>query len=408
MFKPTIIEVKPKTIETENEFINLRRQQSSFGKIIRINLSQDNNESQPNKIFQFLFQFMAQIALLWYCFFLYFQLITEHQVGNGDLSIDLFTICATAMILVLSLHSLTLFHKQKRVRSLLNRCESFYITSSEQNFGVYTSDDHEIESNFEQINGSIKKLINILHILSYQNPVFLLSMALILSLVMRDLVFVFPTYNPTKWKENLRWAILINAGYVLFSFYFNRILLYALSLFTILVHHIAGEYKCMTITLQKLSTQNSGNLRKIYKGLTKITDRHSNLLQMLNDIDNVFNIPLLASEMFCIVSIPLVGFTFLYARDALSIGVGTISLLAFKISYCFLGQRVTTSAVKFESAVYECEWLEFDPDARKQFRLILQLAQKSVGVTSGGFHYINHSQMTQVDQCFYYESAQDL
>lgn len=51
---------------------------------------------------------------------------------------------------------------------------------------------------------------------------------------------------------------------------------------------------------------------------------------------------------------------------------------------CLTGQRVKDASIEFERAVYDCKWENFNVKNRKIVLLMLQMAQKNMGLSAGG------------------------
>lgn len=69
-----------------------------------------------------------------------------------------------------------------------------------------------------------------------------------------------------------------------------------------------------------------------------------------------------------------------------------------------LGQEISSSAEEFAKAAYACNWNDFDKKNRKAFAIILMMAQKVAGVSSGGFHFSNNLEIWQVKPSFFFKS----
>lgn len=304
---------------------------------------------------------------------------------------DVFTISGCTMCSITCFQVFMLFRSQRMLRSLFDRCTVFHqarVTSKGR------------KQTFEQVNGTIAKPIALMHGLSYANPIFLTGASLVVTLILKRVHFALPMYRTADWMTKPHWAVLLSCLLIMTIFYFNRVMVFTFSLFTIFVHEIAGEYKCLGLAINDLSllAEEESDDKQVSEQLNGIGARHSNLLTMLSDLNDLFSTSLLASELFSIVGIPLCGFSFLFRDSSVTAGVGAAFTVLFKILYSLVGQHIITSANQFEAALYECNWIEFSPWNRKQLALMMLLAQKPVGLRSGGFHYVDHAQLMSVSR----------
>lgn len=381
------VQVKPFDYKPESKFIKIRKLQSIFGGVLGIDASKGHREK--NKIqTNIILQFITQLIIYGYILFLYLLMIEAHIDARAIFSVDLFVLCSSTLTFILSVHAFILFKNRFRIEDLLNQCENLGHTPNGFKPQLTTPND------------SIIKLTQALLKLSYANPIFYFCFVVITLMCTQDVVYAFPTYESKYWEKSLLSFVVINGGYILLTFLFNRILFCTFSLFTILVYYVTSEFKCLSVILLELSQskhiQNANSTSTI---LNQIIERHSNLIQMVKDVDKIFSIPLLTSEMFCIICIPLVGFTLFYVDDCFNVALGAIFVVFFKLSYCVYGQQIIDSAFEFEMALHNSNWLVLDPNLRRTLLFSIRIAQKPIGISSGGFHFINHSQMTKVNYC---------
>lgn len=147
--------------------------------------------------------------------------------------------------------------------------------------------------------------------------------------------------------------------------------------------------------MQEINQVDHSNVENISKMIISIGRQHSELIQMVKHVNLIFSNSLLTNELFCITCVPFVGVLVL-TNQYFNIAFAVIFLILFNMTYSFLGQKVIDSANKFSEVIYNCDWTQFSTWNRKQLVLIMLMAQQPVGIKSGGFHYVDYRQLTQV------------
>lgn len=397
MSKKEIVQVSPIGLRPEEDFVDLRELQSNFGYILGIQLVQERKQSRINfEKLKYVLHLIAQLVLFTFCYFLMSRMIQAHKQSQSVLSLDVYSLCGSIMFLIMSFEACTIFYYQPLLCKLLNQCEQMYRLEGSAGW---------MSATYKQCSGSIHQKIRIMHLMSMGDPIFLKTAAIIMCLVTKKVHLALPVYTLAGWMEELKWAVFFNIIVVVLSFYFNRVLFYFFSLFTILVHHVAGEYKYLSLAVREIQVikhnEISSEKMEVTGQLKIINKRHSNVIDMINNLDTIFGLPFLASEIFCIVGIPLVSYGLLIDQSVLNASIGSLFVLLFSMFYSFLGQYIITSAEEFETAVNECEWLDFKPSERKFLAYIMQMAQKQLGIRSAGFHLVDHKQLMQVNAVFF-------
>lgn len=68
---------------------------------------------------------------------------------------------------------------------------------------------------------------------------------------------------------------------------------------------------------------------------------------------------------------------------------------------CFTGQRVMDASTKFERAVYDCKWENFNKANMKIVQIMLQSSQKTMKLSAGGIIMLSFSCLMQVNRSVY-------
>lgn len=369
MNKENIIQVTAFNPSTEENFRNLKKLQSSFGRIIGVNFKMPKNSRENLAWF-----LLSQSFICSFVIFLVAELLVAIYDDDDDQSFYLFAISSLPQLGVMSFYASAMFSKRVEIHDLFERCEIFYRVAK------------------MSFNNEWKyKVIFTLHRMSFSVPIFLSLSSLIVSIVTQDILLIYPTYNMKYWNSHLIEACTVNMMYAVASLFANRAIYFILTLFTVITDHIQCEYKYLIVTAHK--TGKGSNVSEI---LNQIIDQHSKTIQIIKDTDKIFYMPMFANEGFCMIGIPYVGFSLIYLENSVMLAFTMGFLVMFNLMYCIFGQQIIDSAAEFEASLYGLDWLSFNVDERRKLIFILRMAQKPIGVTSGGFHFLGHPQMTQV------------
>lgn len=157
---------------------------------------------------------------------------------------------------------------------------------------------------------------------------------------------------------------------------------------------ITNQYKELNKSLHSLQSLKS-NLAKA-RQLDLIGHKHSELLKNLEIFSSIYMIPLLMNEFLCIVCslAPLV--MFIYNTNEIVSAAAAATVPCFNSIYPILGENVSSAAVDFALVASDINWIYLSNRNRKKLSMIIMMAQKPVGISSGKFHYSNHLEITQV------------
>lgn len=79
-----------------------------------------------------------------------------------------------------------------------------------------------------------------------------------------------------------------------------------------------------------------------------------------------------------------------------SMFVAMMALVCIYFAYSYYGQQITNKAEEISNALYASAWLDLLPRKKKIVAIAIQMAQKPLGVTVGGFHYVSYKQFGDV------------
>lgn len=385
MVQVTEVNVEPFNKNPAANFTKLRNQQAKIGTKFGIHLT---NEGAKQNFTSFMLIAVAQLFEISFIIFLFVQLIAHHLRNKGIPMMDICSINTAVTTVVVTYQTWIMYHYQALLRSLFDRCENFY---------QVRDDEKWISKSFEDVNGTINRSTTLMSKLGNFNVVLFPAIGIIASLIIKEFQFFVPTYNVFEWMNNFYWVLVFNLLFICLAIYYNHTLFLSLNIFRIIVHHLAGEYNYLCSALQDIETIScdSDHFEQISKKLTCIGRRHSKILEMIKDMDTIFSRCLLAIEMYCVIAIPLMFFSF-QELQFLAIALGFLFEIIFNSIYSICGQQIINGAEEFGSALYECDWLTYSPWNRKELALIMLMAQKPVGIRSGGFYFVNFVQLLKV------------
>lgn len=78
-------------------------------------------------------------------------------------------------------------------------------------------------------------------------------------------------------------------------------------------------------------------------------------MQLVKYIDEIFNIPLLVNEGFCIGGIPFGSFCLFYIEDGAIIAIGIMALILLNLLYCVFRQNMIEAAYEFKTSLYNLD-----------------------------------------------------
>ncbi|CAH1638976.1 unnamed protein product [Spodoptera littoralis] len=130
--------------------------------------------------------------------------------------------------------------------------------------------------------------------------------------------------------------------------------------------------------------------------LKDIIQRHAFNVSLLEEIEDVMRGPNAVGFLFLIVGL---------VAELLGGLNNTILQLPFTLSQmgtdCFLGQKIMDANIKFEHAVYDCKWENFNQVNKKIVLVMLQNSQKTMTLTAGGMATLSFSYFMNIIRSTY-------
>lgn len=319
------------------------------------------------------------------------SLVHEYKHGRVNFA----NICQTMIIVVGSLfidYSIVfLFAYHDRLTGLLEYCAKLSKTEG-------------FDETF------LLKTTRLLYRLGFIIPIWDATAAIMVSLVRWEHHTPIPMHYPQELMDDFKYYVLLFIWQLFFNFAFWQIILFLVCTYIILVQHIQAQYQALGRKLRELTdaaqlkkANAKGSDVEFSKQLDTIGREHAELLQIIGDTNKIFEFSLIINEFFAIVCITIALITFQYEQEETVFACQCVLLFSIYLIYPYLGQEITTTAEDFADAGIECNWVDLSVVNKKKLGLIVMMAQQPVGLSSGGFHYSNYLEMSQV--C--YEARRD-
>lgn len=363
----------PSAMKNLIAFQNLRRNYQVFARIQGINPTTGSSSASKRicVAYQFLLHFHSLLGL---CFLAYefSNKRVEFLGGIECLIIILGTVCNASC-------GLFLFINQHKLKDLFDFCERL------------STNTHFNETLLLRIAKTIQILAAIV-------PTTCAIGTALVSLYLKKGLLPIPIYYPAFLAENTGFYVFLFTYQVIFNVIFWLFYSIFLSTYVILVEHVSGKYIILCNMLEELHENRVQSLTiiQINNKITQIGKEHAELLWIIRQANSIFEIPLFCNQVFAIMSITMTFTIMIYEHKDVVFAIQGIVVFSGCLLYPFLGERISKNAEKFLDVVYECEWLILSPSQRKAISLIIMMAQKSVGFSTGGFHFSNYMEITQV------------
>lgn len=378
--KNNFITVKP--LRNENHLLlkDYQTRYSNFAKTIGIDTS---NHTAHNISWRNIFVCtFIQIFVLIVSVIDIGLLVHEHLNGRGVFFKDIRTLTINIGILCTSIPGIMLVKNQHQLLAVLNWCNSV------------TSDPQLV---MKQI-----KTIKIGYGLAFWQPTYDTVSTLIFCVLLKTRLLPLTTYNADLITQNWTEYIVMYLIFVAHSFAFWRVSLFALTTYIVLVRFISKQYEVLSQMINEGSGPGSKRSQiEIGQNLNTIGQMHVELLNNLTVFSNLYTMILLINETFCVAVVSIAVTSFLYQPNEINFAIIALMSVIYNLLYPVFGEEISSSAEDFEKAIYYCDWNDMSVRNRKSVALILLMAQKPVGVTSGGFHFSNYTELSQIFKMSY-------
>ncbi|XP_035784204.1 odorant receptor 4-like [Anopheles albimanus] len=157
------------------------------------------------------------------------------------------------------------------------------------------------------------------------------------------------------------------------------------------------RYCSAMLRLVALRIQQLDNVRRqdADKELNQIIAMHQRVLDCVFLLETTFRWVFFVQFIQCtmiwcslILYIAVTGFSSTVANVCVQIILITVETYG----YCYFGTDLTTESFSVALAVYDSNWYAFPNSTRHKLRLLLQRAQKPVGITAGKFRFVSVAQ----------------
>lgn len=359
-----------------SNFSELQKRHNSFGKLIGINLSPNVGHCWTYELVFALFQFFVySYSLLDFIF-----LISEHKEGRGSFFSNCRAIIVLMATICTGLPGILLHVHQKELFNLMNWCETVH--------------------NHKYVNDQkLFKLFSRFRKLAIIVPICHLSSAILTSVIQRKRQFPLTLYHSKESLQDTRVFISIFICLTMHNYTFQQYTFFGLSTFSIIVKSFSKQYHTLSESIKNLATVKSDT--GVGKDLDSIGKLHSTLMENIKVFSSIYRIPLILNEYLCIVCV-IIPFLIVFYEPDEHVFIGSaIVVVTVSLIYPIFGEELSNNALNFVMATNECDWISLSNENRKKLAFILLMAQKPVGVSSGGFHYSNYIEIAQVIKLVY-------
>lgn len=356
-------------------------------------LSQGLNVSDKHVKFTSLRFIYHQISLTQLSTLGLILMVSKHLQDGGHFITD----CQTLNIILgqscMQLSSFILFVNQNNLKKLFSWCET-------------VSNNNELDEEFTL------KTVKIFYYLRFLIASSAIFSSVFVGLIVQQKVLPIPFYFVEKYWGSFKGylTVLILESFGVVSVW--QLNCGLLATYFILVQHISQQYvvlsdKVRRATNQRLKTVNvKANGEeiddiKVEDSLDEIGKLHSELLVTIKETSSIFKVALLFNEALGVICVVLPGIIFQYERKEISFAAAAIIVGIFNLAFPYLGEGVSSRAKEFSMATIENDWINLSNKNRKKLALITMMAQKSVGISTAGFHYSNYLEISQIFKTSY-------
>lgn len=167
----------------------------------------------------------------------------------------------------------------------------------------------------------------------------------------------------------------------------------------IFVDHVSAHYNHLSEKIQNLlEPETEDEQVNVVARLNDIGRQHTELLDIVDKFNHAFKFSLMLIEFFIVIGCTVFGVIVEYDQAEWIFGVQCLSITCICFIFPIYGQRVTQSSEDFEMVITAFRWDLLSSRDRKKVVLLKMMAQREIGMSSGGFHFSNYTQMISVSQ----------
>lgn len=157
----------------------------------------------------------------------------------------------------------------------------------------------------------------------------------------------------------------------------------------ILKHPETSKHQTIKSTVPSRISFDINNNPKIHKHIHKIVDRHVKLLDIRNQIEEVFSCPCLVNLLTGLACLCMEEFCSLIIENLkirIALALTGITQILVMFIQCHYSQELKDVSSKIADSLYDCKWEDVeDLKARKNLMMILMRSQKSKTLTCWKF-----------------------
>lgn len=374
-----MLQAKPKNLSLQLSLEELKFKYARSAKLIGIDVVK-NNQNKLKKSWNLFFCVLIQISAITMSIIDFSLLIHEHIHGRSTFFRDFRSSTIAIIILGNAISGVVLFLNSEKLIELFTWCLKVSVELEPLN--------HEtvIKQN---------KILTYTYRAAFAVPLYNLLSTIMVSMVSNQKVFMVTLYNAELVNKNPVTYNLIFLDSIFHTFGYWRLSMFTLGTYMVFVKLISTQYRILSERVKKRTLEKS-NQTAIGTHIDKIGGRHAEILENLSKFSSVFELPLMFNETLCIAVNCISATIFLYEPNEINFGVATLMVALMNLAYPALGQEISSAAKDFERAVYSSNWLHLSVVNRKKLALVLLQSQKPVGVNSGGYHFSNYTEISQI------------
>lgn len=286
------------------------------------------------------------------------------------------------------------FHQQK-ITELLKWCERLYDPIPHQTLNRISADV------MNDVVRKTQKLTRVLYIGSNLDAFGLIGVSSLPFLLFGKKMFIFPLYNDKKWE--FLYFHLIFLFQALYSFYFVRQCAMNIATFSILAKHLSARLRFIARILEVVGTEawaykHQKESNACHQVLSYVVDMHSEVIEKIKSVSDFFSTPMILTEVYDVLALTFAGMVIHQYREAAPLALSCILAVVATGLFSFFGQEIIDSAEDVATSIEKV--YNFQKKQVNVVKLIVQMSQKRVGITSGGFRMISYAQFLDVRHFF--------
>lgn len=364
------------------DIASLRRQHADFCHIMGYELMK---EKKSSKLASILKQAFCYLIITVNMSLLVVQSLYEHKSG-GHLLVNLVQIGIMAFgAIAFVLNGLSFYQNQANLIKSLDYCEQ-----------LYTNYEGKPWAEREQLSlyRKTSKIATTLYQCSTVIPMAAVVLSFFMTLITGRRTLPVQLYENKGMIERWPWFHIIFINQTVDVYWYFRFIIFNLTTFIIFVKHCSAQFRVLACAMRDIDNDPTDEDKS--KSLQTVQRLHSGLLEQINTLDSIFRFSLLTNKIVCVIAFTLAGAISLYNRSAVPCFIMAVFNGLFCSIFPYFAQEIIDAADDFFLATYECNWLKFSVKDRKTLVLVMLMAGKPVGLSTGGFNLSSYQELTDV------------